>query len=835
MGRFVCIHGHFYQPPRENPWLEDVEVEDSAFPYHDWNARITAECYGPNAASRILDSEKRIIDIVNNYSRISFNFGPTLLVWLEQNKPDVYAAILEADRESQKRFSGHGAAIAQVYNHIIMPLASSRDKHTQIIWGISDFEHRFGRKPEGMWLAETAVDIETLDMLAESGIRFTLLSPKQAGRIRKIGDETWTDVSKGSIDTSMPYLCRLPSGRSIALFFFDDVLAQEVAFSNILGNGEVFANRMMQYFSRNQNPDGLLSVASDGETYGHHHRFGDMALAYALYLIEAKHPARITIFGEYLDLFPPTHEVSVLENTSWSCPHGVGRWQSDCGCCTHGSIARSITSPLRNPPGVKQPPALQAGCELSWRQTWRTPLRNAMNWLRDTLIPLYVDRMNSFVSDPWQARDDYIAVILNRSPGSVDAFFREHSFRTLTREDRVQALKLLEMERNALLMYTSCGWFFDDISGIEPVQVMQYACRAMQLLREVTGLDLEGEFIEILREAPGNLPAYRNGAEVYRNFVKTSVVDISRVGFHFALSSLVTDSPDQVTIRNYLIRTESYERSVAGDLRLAMGKIFLRSVITGEENTLEFAVFYLGNHNFLGGARESSDKESFLRMQAELKAAFSMADVPQLIIAIERQFGSHSYTLWDLFKDGQRKVIYYILNSTLQDLEREYRQIYRQYFPLLKVMREMQIPVPKALEDPVWHILNADIKKTLKSDTIDTADLYILVHEMINGKFAPDAPVLEFAATRAVTTRMQKFLTSSDDIILLETINTIFRTLLPLNLNYDLWVCQNLFFRIGRAQHAGMREKEKAGDEKARRWLAAFEELGGYLGVKCSC
>ena len=400
MSRYICIHGHFYQPPRENPWLEEVEVEDSAYPYHDWNARITAECYGPNAASRILDSEKRIIDIVNNYSRISFNFGPTLLAWLETHKPEVYAAILEADVESRKRFSGHGAAIAQVYNHIIMPLASSRDKHTQILWGIRDFEHRFRRKPEGMWLAETAVDIETLDMLAEAGILFTILSPKQAGRVRKIGDEGWTDVSRGTIDTSMPYLCRLPSGRSIALFFFDDTLAQEVAFSNLLENGEVFASRMMQYFSRNQKQDGLLTVASDGETYGHHHRFGDMALAYALYLIEAKHPARITIFGEYLALVPPTREVMILENTSWSCPHGVERWRSDCGCCTHGTIVRTATPVSHGQTGIPRTPTILKGCELSWRQKWRTPLRMAMDWLRDTLVPIYVDRMNSFVSDP---------------------------------------------------------------------------------------------------------------------------------------------------------------------------------------------------------------------------------------------------------------------------------------------------------------------------------------------------------------------------------------------------------------------------------------------------
>jgi alpha-amylase/alpha-mannosidase (GH57 family) len=834
MTRHICIHGHFYQPPRENPWLEEVEVEDTAYPYHDWNTRITAECYGPNAVSRILDSEKRIIDIVNNYSRISFNFGPTLLTWMETNKPEVYAAILEADVESRKRFSGHGAAIAQVYNHIIMPLATSRDKHTQIHWGIKDFEHRFRRKPEGMWLAETAVDIETLDMLAEAGILFTILSPRQAGRVRKIGDPGWNDVSRGSIDTSQPYLCRLPSGRSIALFFYDDPLAQEVAFANLLENGEVFANRMMQYFTRNQKQDGLLTVASDGETYGHHHRFGDMALAYALYLIEKKRPARITIFGEYLELFPPTHEVSILENTSWSCPHGVERWRNDCGCCTHGTIIKSTPLSSHGPP--QKPVSLSPKvCELNWHQKWRHPLRTAMDWLRDTLVPIYVDRMNSFVSDPWQARDDYIDIILKRSPENTDAFLVRHALRPLSKEDKVEALKLLEMQRNALLMYTSCGWFFDEIGGIEPIQVMQYACRTMQLLREITGLDLEPDFITLLNDAPSNMPEYQNGAEIYRNYVKTAVVDLSRVGFHVALSSLVADSPDQVSVRNFTVRIEAYERSMAGNLRLAMGKVFLRSQITGEENTLEFAVFYLGSHNFLGGARESFDDEAFRRMQIELRAAFMISDVPQLIIAIQRHFGSRSYTLWDLLKDGQRKVLYYVLKSTLNDLESEYRQIYRQYFPLLKVMREMQVPVPKALEDPIWYILNTDLEKAIKEKSPDTANIDLLVNEIIKGKFEPDTEILGFAATKAILTLMQKILKNTGDIVFLETINTLFRTLSPLSLKYDLWECQNLFFQIGRKEHAAMRERAQGGDERAIRWLAVFEELGTNLGVKCSC
>ena len=241
MSRFVCIHGHFYQPPRENAWLEEIEVQDSAAPYHDWNERVSAECYAPNAASRILDTRDRIVDIVNNYASISFDAGPTLLSWLESSSPDIYRAILDADKEARARFRGHGTAMAQAYNHIIMPLATSRDKRTQVIWGIRDFESRFCRKPEGMWLPETAVDLESLDIMAGEGILFTVLAPHQALQVRSLGGGEWRDASRGRIDPKKPYLCRLPSGRTIALFFYDGPISHDIAFGDLLRNGEDLA------------------------------------------------------------------------------------------------------------------------------------------------------------------------------------------------------------------------------------------------------------------------------------------------------------------------------------------------------------------------------------------------------------------------------------------------------------------------------------------------------------------------------------------------------------------------------------------------------------------
>jgi alpha-amylase/alpha-mannosidase (GH57 family) len=350
MERYICIHGHFYQPPRENAWLEYVEWQDSAYPYHDWNERVTAECYLPNTSSRILDSEEYITRIVSNYAKISFDFGPTLLAWMEKSNPDVYRAIIEADRQSRDNFSGHGSAMAQAYNHIIMPLANHRDRYSQVLWGIRDFEHRFGRQPEGMWLPETAVDLETLDIMAELGIKFTVLAPHQARRVRRISAENWKDVSKSNIDTTRAYVVKLPLGRRISIFFYDGPISSAVAFEDVLKSGETFAKRLTDAFSEKRNHPQMVHIATDGETYGHHHRFADMALAFALHYIEANKLAKITNYGEYLEKHPPTHEAEIIEKTSWSCTHGIDRWWSACGCTTGAGSHPDWHQKMADPP-----------------------------------------------------------------------------------------------------------------------------------------------------------------------------------------------------------------------------------------------------------------------------------------------------------------------------------------------------------------------------------------------------------------------------------------------------------------------------------------------------
>ncbi len=617
MDHFLCIHCHFYQPPRENPWLEAVELQDSAYPYHDWNERITAECYAPNSASRILDADNRIKKIVNNYARISFNFGPTLLSWLEENAPETYQAILDADRESQKAFSGHGSAIAQAYNHIILPLANRRDKCTQVVWGIRDFEHRFGRHPEGMWLPETAADIETLDVLAELGIKYTILAPHQARQVRRIGGTRYSNVEGARIDPTRAYIMRLPSGRTINLFFYDGPISRAVAFEGLLSNGETFSQRLVSGFSDQRDWPQLMHISTDGETYGHHHPHGDMALAYALDYIESRGLAKITNYGEYLEKFPATHEVQIVEKTSWSCVHGVERWRSDCGC--------------------------NSGMNPGWRQHWREPLRNALDSLRDSLAEPYQQAASEYLKDPGAARDDYINVVLDRSLDNIDLFLARHLARPINQSEKVRVLMLLEMQRHLMLMYTSCGWFFDELSGIETVQVIEYAGRAIQLAQELFGDHTEENFLAKLSEAKSNVTTYGNGADIYERWVKPAILDLYKVAAHYTISSIFGHNGDQRSIYCYGIRLHDSHRQEAGRARLALGHAEICSKITLESADVTFGVVHFGDHNVNAGVRAFQGEEAYQETVRDVTDAFVRADMPESIRLMDRHFGGVTY------------------------------------------------------------------------------------------------------------------------------------------------------------------------------------------------
>jgi alpha-amylase/alpha-mannosidase (GH57 family) len=806
MNRYICIHGHFYQPPRENPWLEEVEIQDASSPFHDWNERITAECYAPNSAARILDREKYIVDIVNNFAKISFNFGPTLLSWMEKHDSETYRAILAADRESQKKFSGHGSALSQAYNHMIMPLANSRDKRTQVIWGIKDFEHRFGRKPEGMWLPETAVDLETLDIMAEQGIKLTILAPHQAKRIRKIGSKDWNDVTDGKIDPKMPYSCKLPSGRSINIFFYDGPVSHDIAFGDLLKDGELFAKRLFGAFSEGMQTQ-IVHVATDGETYGHHHRFGDMALAYCLNEIESSSLAAISLYSEYLEKYPPQHEVEIVENSSWSCPHGVARWKSNCGCNT--------------------------GRHANWTQEWRSPLRGALDWLRDRLIILYEREMSNYTKDPWKVREDYIEIILDRSRENVESFFSRYATRELCPEDKVRVLKLFEIQRNAMLMYTSCGWFFDEVSGIETVQIMQYAARAIQLAREIGEEYFEPDFIQMLERAPSNVPKFKNGANVYEQYVKRAVLDLLGIGVHYGVSSLFEDYPETIKIGSYTASSEKYDLTDSGRERLAIGKARLHSDIIWEEDSIIFAVLHFGNHNLIGGARKYTDEESFSLMHQEIKEAFAKSDIPDVIRLMDKHFGTHSYSLWHLLRDEKRKVLNQILNSALEEVEASFRQIFENHYSIMQAMRENRIPLPRAFSTTVEFILNTDFRKLMEADELDLERLQKLVDEFKKWSYEPDKTILSFITSERMSELMKELFRNPEELSLVKDIDNLLMTLEEVPLELNLWKSQNIYFTLCKQLSSEMQKRREKGDLTAEKWLESMSSIGSHLQVKC--
>jgi alpha-amylase/alpha-mannosidase (GH57 family) len=764
--KYVCIHGHFYQPPRENPYLEAVELQDSAYPYHDWNERITAESYAPNAASRILDSENRITKLLNNYAEISFNFGPTLLSWMKDQSPSVYRAIVDADQQSARRFSGHGSAIAQGYNHMILPLANRRDKQTQVTWGMRDFESRFGRKPEGMWLPETAVDTETLEVLAENGIQFTILAPRQAQRIRPKNSSKFEDVSGARIDPARAYLAELPSKKRINLFFYDGPISQGVAFEGLLNDGKRFADRLMSGFSDSRQGPQLVHIATDGESYGHHHHRGEMALSYALDEIERQNVAKLTNYGEFLEKHPAKHFVEIVNNSSWSCVHGIERWRSDCGCNSGGH---------------------------PWNQQWRAPLRSALDGLRDKLAVIFESRLKEFVRDPWATRDDYIRVILDRSDESRKAFFADHAIRPLEPQEQVIALKLLEMQRHAMLMYTSCGWFFDDLSGLETVQVIHYAGRALQLAEQCSGEKLEAEFLEHLGLAKSNLPDAGDGAKIYEKWVKPAVIDIERVGGHYAISSLFESYPEKTRIYCYEVERARYSVEAEGKIRLATGCARFRSAITEESAALDFAVLHLGDHNVTAGIRTADNVSE--DDQKKLVAAFAQADTAEVIRLLDQVYGNKTFSLRQLFRDEQRKITNLILNESLNSAAAVYRTVFEGQAPLIRFLNGLDIPVPSALKSAAQFALNSQLEHHLERPDLDPDSIQGLLREAAASKIDLDSTTLEFKVRKRLEKDAADFAANPSDLTAAERLIKLLDLIPVFPFPVVLWEAQNVCYR----------------------------------------
>jgi len=783
-------------------------LQDSAYPYHDWNERVTAECYAPNASSRILDKENYITQIGNNYAKISFNFGPTLLAWLQNNNPDVYQAILDADRDSQQNFSGHGSALAQAYNHMILPLANRRDRYTQALWGIRDFEHRFGRKPEGMWLPETAVDLETLDILAELGIKFTILAPHQAGRVRQIGTDAWSDVGGAKIDPTMAYKLHLSSGRELNLLFYNGPISRSVAFEDLLKSGEDFGRRLADDFSNERTWPQLVHIATDGETYGHHHRFGDMALAYALNYIEADNLAKVTNYGEYLEKYPPTHEVEIIENTSWSCAHGIERWRSDCGCNT--------------------------GRHPKWNQSWRAPLRQALDWLRDEIAPRYEEKAGQFLKDPWAARDDYIGVVLDRSPENVRQFLGKNANRELSESDRITALKLLELQRHAMLMYTSCGWFFDDLSGIETMQVIQYAGRVVQLAVELLGDDTESRFLERLQAAKSNIPEQGDGRHIYERCVKPAMVDLTKVVAHYAVSSLFEEYGKEVKVYCYHVDTEDYQTSECGKSKLAVGRAKVTSEITQESALLSFGVLHLGDHNLNAGVREYQGEEAYQVMVQETTQTCATGDFTEGIRLLDKHFGSSTYSLKSLFRDEQRKVLGYILESTVSEIEAAYRQLYEHHYPPMRFLTELGGPVPKAFHSAAELILNIDLHRAIGSSTLDTENIRNLFDTAKSWQVDLDTDGIGYELKGNLEKMISDLLNASEDTAILGNLLDAVSLARSLPFAVDLWKVQNVYWQMLQTVYPDFQKRAGQGDQSAGEWVNKFVSLGGQLSIRAA-
>jgi alpha-amylase/alpha-mannosidase (GH57 family) len=827
--KYLCIHGHFYQPPRENPWIDFVQYQRSAEPYHDWNERITRECYGPNSRSRLHGKDGRIERLVNNYEYMSFNFGPTLLTWMEKNSPWIYQQILEADKISRKRYDGHGNAIAQVYNHMIMPLATKRDKITQIRWGMTDFRHRFDRDPEGMWLAETAVDMETLELLAREGIKFTILSPDQAKSIRPImkvkdkysfskktsdkdNSETWKDVSGGRIDTTRPYrvLFDETGDLSIDVFFYNGPLSRAIAYEKILSSGENLLKRIEDAYSGANDRPELINLATDGESYGHHFKFGEMALTWVFDSIDRDEIINLINYGHYLDLFPPEMEVRIFENSSWSCSHGIERWRSDCGC-----------SVSRNP---------------EWNQAWRTPLREGLDWLSAQLSDIYEKQTKAYLNDCWKARDDYINILID--PEGDEKEFQEYLIKSIGTSDKIKLYSLLESQRMAMFMFTSCGWFFDDISGLEVRQILMYASRAIELCNEWTDTDLERGLLKYLETALSNVPRYINGANIYKECVSPSRMTPSYITAHFAISRLEEGIPMEPWLQDMSFSVNE-KRIKEGETQILVGKVRIREKQNGRErNHVYIAVRTNGRGlNCLVGVDNGNDIQ---KLEEDIRQCLSAGASEKCLDLFSLNFpGLISFKLEDLITDTKKWLIISLARKLGYRVKASigfHNSIIDDFTELLK---RSKIEIPLNLIG-LFKILVTDSLSLVLGDDKDSLADFRTIREMIElfgtGSYSyssvdkiPSEVIRDLfrqADIRQLIQSYMKFqiksLNGPNRSIHLKNIKGLIDLINDIQIEIDLWEFQNLYYDINlNREHISTLESED---------LALFQKIGNLVG-----
>ncbi len=693
--RLFIFHGHFYQPPRENPWTGLVSREQSAAPNHDWNQRVDQECYRPNAYGRVLDEKQLVAEIVNNYQFISFNVGPTLVRWLKKHDPLTLERMVAADRKSAEANGGHGNAIAQAYNHMILPLANRRDRTTQISWGLAAFKDQFERDAEALWLPETAANHEVLDELIEQGMRFVILSPRQAARIRPLGTKRWKDLSGAKIDCSQPYLYhhRDGSGRGITVFFYDGPLAHEVAFGDALNETSRFTQHVFEA-TRKTDAGPLVHLATDGESAGHHHAWGDRVLSHALTRVLPKEGYRVTNYGYALDVCPPSWEVELDlggegEGSSWSCEHGVSRWIRDCGC----SVSH------------KQ----------GWNQGWRTYLRRAADVLRDEARPYFEAEAGKLFHDPWSARDDYIRVLLHPSREYCHALLSEHGRGELTDEERVRALSLLEMQHQLMLQYTSCGWFFDDIGGLESRQVLRYSARAIDLWTELGGEPPASAFLEELTQAKSNLAQVGNGTELFRGIVTSDTVDPRQILVHALLR---TDEGQRVRggAGEWNWEVSTRERQEREGCLLHTGRVAVQLSQTQRTFFGAVAVLEKGDLDLQAHVALNMSEEDFGAAGRRLGGAFAEA---REAAVLEDEFNDLKFNSESLLRGGGRELLAPLIERSYENFQRSLSRLHHDHQYLLAGVERLgldeenllselaRISLDAALSESLWRVLSS--------------------------------------------------------------------------------------------------------------------------------
>jgi hypothetical protein len=673
----LVVHGHFYQPPRENPWTEVVPAESSAAPYHDWNERITAECYRPNGWARVVDEGERVVDIVNCFELLSFDVGPTLMSWLEQHHREVYDRIIEADRRA-------GRAIAQAFGHAILPLCNERDRRTQVRWGIADFVHRFGRRPEGMWLPETAVDDDVLACLADEGLTFTILAPSQIEAVRPLGDgaerssrDQWVPWGDGAAGGVLRWRHPADPGLALDLVVYDGPLSHDLAFAGVSSQALV---------ARAAARGGLVCAATDGETFGHHHTFAERGLAYALAVEAGRRGVGVPRLVDHLGAVPPEREARIRVS-AWSCSHGVARWADDCGCHTGG--------------------------EPGWSQAWRAPLRAALDLLRDWSVEVVERRGPELLDHPWEARDDYAEVLLGVT--SLADFASRH-----VRGDLPDALTLLEAQRHALLMYTSCGWFFNDLAGLETVQILRYAARCIDLHRELGEEPPEHDVLALLAEARSNRPEEGDGRRIWEHHVVPTRVDPARVAAHIALVQLLSPDPgpgeQERRFGSHEVVDSDYEVHDRGGLSMCAGWVTLVHRRTRRSSTQAFAAVHLGGLEVFGAVREASiDEEGGVEDDlVELRNTFDDGGrVTSLLREVVDRFGPREFGLESTLPDAADQIVHRAAQGLIDRVAATYDQLRSDHHRTFTALARAGYQLPAELRAPIELALSRRFEQEL--------------------------------------------------------------------------------------------------------------------------